>query len=81
MAMDDFQKLSAKSMMLIGDLLAAQIQGLSGWILPLKGQQTVLHVEAQCSKKYVLGLNPQCLRMRPYSEIWSLQMSLIKKLY
>ena len=63
MAMDDFQKLSAKSIMLIGDLLAAQIQGLPGWILPLKGQQTVLHVEAQSSKKYVLGLNPQCLRM------------------
>ena len=49
--------------MLIDDLLAAQIQGLPGWILPLKGQQTVLHVEAQSSKKYVLGLNPQCLRM------------------
>ena len=68
-------------MMLIDDLLAAQIQGLPGWILPLKGQQTVLHVEAQSSKNYVLGLNLQCLRMRPYSEIWSLRMSLVKKLY
>ena len=68
-------------MMLIDDPLAAQIQGLPGWILPLKGQQTVLHVEAQSSKKYVLGLNLQCLRMRPYSEIWSLGMSLVKKLY
>ena len=58
MTMDNFQKLSARSMILTDDLLAAQIQGLPGWILPLKGQQTVLHVEAHSSKKYVLGPNP-----------------------